>query len=73
MFYKNKFVGNVGNILEDDYREAKSLEELESLIEAIARLQRGMQEFNAPEPLKIVCQNRLMEVTQYYLSMGGTL
>lgn len=73
MFYKNKFVGNVGNILEDDYREAKSLEELESLIEAIARLQRGMQTTNAPEPLKIVCQNRLMEVTQYYVSMGGKL
>ena len=73
MFYKNKFVGNLINILEGDYREAKSLEELESLIEAIARLQRGMQEFNAPEPLKIVCQNRLMEVTQYYLSMGGKI
>lgn len=73
MFYKNEFVGNYEELLYGDYREATSHEELQSLIEKLSRILSTFHQYKAPDVLKEAYQHRLMEVTQYYLSVGGTL
>lgn len=71
MFYNNRFVGNLGEMMDGNFREAKTLAELESLIEALTRHTRVCHTMKAPEIIKEASQKRLEEVVHYYIQMGG--
>ena len=73
MFYKDTFVGNVFEMLDCDLKEAKTLRELESLIEKLSKTVRTFHEHSAPDELKVAYEKRLGEVVSYYRAMGGTV
>jgi len=71
MFYNGQFVGNHEDLLDGDYTKAKSLGELESLIDSLTKTLRTFGEHNAPDILKNAYQLRLEDVMEYYRKMGG--
>lgn len=73
MFYKNEFVGNYEELLYGDYTQATSHLQLQSLIEKLSKTLTTFQQHSAPAALKEAYQHRLMQVTKYYVSVGGTL
>lgn len=73
MFYKDKFVGNLIDLLFGDYKEATTLQELKSLIEKLVMHLESLHSYNAPEELTIATQERLVEVAKYFVSVGGEL
>lgn len=73
MFYNDTFVGNHEEILVADITEAKTLNELEGLINAITKTLWTFDQYNGPEMLKEVYNKRLAEVISYYRSMGGSI
>ena len=65
MFYNGKFVGNWEDAIYGDYTQAKTLGEIESLIQSITN-KLTLFDKSAPEILRKTYQARLEEIMSYY-------